>query len=247
MIDRSSSPADAVPILLSFFGVASVDAWHVKYRLTNVACRHSPSFESDKKALTTWLRLGEFEAARQRLAGYNRARFIHSLREIRGLTASPIKEVLKRAAELCNHAGVALALVEPFQKTALSGAAWWLSPSSAIIELSARHKSDDHLWFSLFHEAAHLVLHSKKSVFVDGPDGEAADLEAQANEWAADVLCSHAAWSEFVEAACFSERSVLEFAAQQGIGPSIVVGRLQHQKSIPWNRLNGLKLRLEWE
>ena len=246
MIDRSSSPADAVPILLSFFGVASVDAWHVKYRLTNVAYRHSPSFESDKKALTTWLRLGEFEAARQRLAGYNRARFIRSLREIRELTASPIKDGLKRAVELCNHAGVALALVEPFQKTALSGAAWWLSPSSAIMELSARHKSDDHLWFSLFHEAAHLVLHSKKSVFVDGPDSETADLEEQANEWAADVLCSHAAWSEFVEAACFSERSVLEFAAQQGIAPSIVVGRLQHQKIIPWNRLNGLKLRLEW-
>ena len=67
-IDRPSSPADAVPMLLSFFGVASVDAWHVKYRLPNVAFRQSPSFESDKKALTTWLRLGEFEAARQQLA-----------------------------------------------------------------------------------------------------------------------------------------------------------------------------------
>ena len=246
-IDRPSSPADAVPMLLSFFGVASVEAWHVKYRLPNVAYRHSPSFESDKKALTTWLRLGEFEAARQQLAGYNRARFIRSLKEIRGLTASPIGNDLKRAAELCNHAGVALVLIEPFRKTALSSAAWWLSPSAAIIELSARHKSDDHLWFNLFHEAAHLVLHSKKAVFVDGPDGEAADLEAQANEWAADLLCAPEAWSQFVEAACFSERSVQEFAAQQGIAPGIVVGRLQHQRRIPWNRLNGLKRRLRWE
>ena len=97
---------------------------------------------------------------------------------------------MKRAGELCNRAGVALALVEPFRKTALSGAAWWLSPSAAIIELSARHKSDDHLWFSLFHEAAHLVLHSKKAVFVDGPDGGGEELEAEANRWAADFLCS---------------------------------------------------------
>lgn len=246
MIDSPSSPAAAVPILLSFFGVASVEAWHEKYRLANVAYRHSPSFESDKRVLVTWLRLGEYEATRQPLASYNRARFIRALKEIRGLTVLPIGDALKRTTKLCNQAGVALALVEPFQKTALSGAAWWLSPSAAVIELSARHKSDDYLWFSLLHEAAHLVLHSKKAVFVDGPDGDAADLEAQANEWAADVLCSHAAWSEFVDATGFSERSVQEFAAQQGIAPGIVVGRLQHQKRIPWNHLNGLKVRLKW-
>ena len=247
VIDRPFSPADAVPMLLSLFGVASVEAWHLKYRLPNVSYRHSPSFESDEKALTTWLRLGEIESGRQQLGGYHRARFIRSMKEIRELTASPIEEGLERATQLCNHAGVALVLVEPFRKTALSGAAWWLSPGAAIIELSARHKSDDHLWFSLFHEAAHLVLHSKKAVFVDGPDGKAADLEAQANEWAADVLCSPAAWSQFVAAACFSERSVQKFAAQQGIAPGIVVARLQHQRRIPRNRLNGLKVRLKWE
>ena len=247
VIDTPSSPAAAVPILLSFFGVASVEAWHVKYSLANVAYRHSPSFESDRSVLATWLRLGEFESSRQQLASYNRARFIRSLAEIRGLTVLPIGEGLERATELCNQAGVALALVEPFRKTALSGAAWWLSPSAAVIELSARHKSNDHLWFSLFHEAAHLVLHSKRAVFVDGPGGEAADLEAEANEWGADALCGHAAWSEFVDAAGFSERTVQEFAAQQGIAPGIVVGRLQHEKRIPWNRFNGLKVRLKWE
>lgn len=246
IVDSPSSPSARVPILLSFFGVASVEAWHVKYSLANVAYRHSPSFESDKRVLVTWLRLGEFEATRQRVASYNRARFIRSLKEIRGLTVSPVREGLKRATELCNQAGVALALVEPFRKTALSGAAWWLSPSTAIIELSARHKSDDHLWFSLFHEAAHLVLHSKKAVFVDDANGEGAELEVQANEWAAEVLCSAADWSRFVGAASFSEWSVQGFATQQGIAPGIVVGRLQHEGRIPWNRLNKLKVRLKW-
>ena len=247
MVDSPSSPSARVPILLSFFGVASVEAWHVKYSLANVAYRHSPSFESDKRVLVTWLRLGEFEATRQRVASYNRALFIRSLKEIRGLTVSPVREGLKRAAELCNQAGVALALVEPFRKTALSGAAWWLSPSTAIIELSARHKSDDHLWFSLFHEAAHLVLHSKKAVFVDDANGDGAELEVQANEWAADVLCSAADWSQFVTTASYSEWSVREFATQQGIAPGIVVGRLQHEGHIPWSRLNKLKVRLKWE
>ncbi len=246
VIDRPASQPDAVPMLLSFFGVASVAAWHVKYRMPNVAYRHSPGFQSDTKALATWLRLGELETERQQLRDYHRAGFMRSLREIRGLTASPIREGLTRAAELCNRAGVALALVEPFRKTALSGAAWWLSPSAAIIELSARHKSDDHLWFSLFHEAAHLILHSKKAVFVDGPDGGGEETEAEANSWAADFLCSSESWSRFVEeTACFSAGPVQQFASEQGIAPGIVVGRLQHEGRIPWNRLNGLKVRPE--
>ena len=40
-----------------------------------------------------------------------------------------------------------------------------------------RHKSDDHLWFSFFPEAAHVLLHSKKSVFVDEVNGGGTDLE----------------------------------------------------------------------
>ena len=48
-------------------------------------------------------------------------------------------------------------------------------------------------------------------------------------------------------AASFSEWSVQEFATQQGIAPGIVVGRLQHEGRIPWNRLNKLKVRLKWE
>jgi Zn-dependent peptidase ImmA (M78 family) len=27
-----------------------------------------------------------------------------------------------------------------------------------------QHKSDDHFWFTFFHEAAHVLLHSKKNI-----------------------------------------------------------------------------------
>ena len=57
-----------------------------------------------------------------------------------------------------------------------------------MIQLSARHKSDDHLWFSFFHEAAHVLLHSKKSVFVDELNGDGADREEEVSlddEWEA--------------------------------------------------------------
>ena len=65
--------------------------------------------------------------------------------------------------------------VQPLPKTALSGAAWWLTPKKAVIQLTARHKSDDHLWFSFFHEAAHILLHSKKDDFVDETNDNGAE------------------------------------------------------------------------
>ena len=92
-----------------------------------------------------------------------RAKFRRALGEIRGLTRSPFTRALQMAQGLCNDAGVALAPIKPFPKTALSGAAWWLTPRKAVIELSARHKTNDQLWFSLFHEAAHILVHSKKT------------------------------------------------------------------------------------
>ena len=237
---------DWVSALLSFFGVASVDVWHGKYGAANVAYRHSPSFESDRFALAAWLRLAEIDAAGQACADYRPASFRNALQQVRRLTLAPAPESLEEARRLCNRAGVALSLVKPLPKTRLSGAAWWPFARRPAIALSARHKTDDHLWFSLFHEAAHILLHGKKNVFVDGPDGSGNALETQANDWAANLLVPRTDWRRFVQGGTYSRATVRRFAEEQGIAPGIVVGSLQHAGHLPWNRLNDLKVRLRW-
>ncbi len=241
---RPESEADAVSKLLAFFRVGSIDAWNTRYGLAKVAYRHSPSFKSSEAALTAWLRLGELEAERQDCADFNESQLKRAVREIRGLTREPAEQALPQAASLCNGAGVALALVSSLPKTALSGAAWWPSPRKAVIQLSVRHNSDDHLWFSFFHEAAHLLLHSKKSVFIDEAYKDDSDVEAEANDWASNTLIPRRAWERLVAASPRSERAVREFADGQGIAPGIVVGMLQHKGLLPWTHLNGLKVRL---
>ena len=152
-----------------------------------------------------------------------------------------------RLTRLCNEAGVALALVRPLPKTALSGAAWWHSPRKAVIQLTARHKTDDHLWFSFFHEAAHILLHSKKGVFVVEANGDDTEQEIEANEWASNILIPKGAWQTLVASSPRSARAVTAFADEQGIAPGIVVGRLQHERHVPWSQLNSLKVRLAWK
>lgn len=248
-IEKPVSDSDAVSKLLTFFAVASVDTWLGKYERMSVAYRHSPSFDSDQAALATWLRLGELQAEQQECPDYNETRFRRALKTIRGLTQAPSVYPLDKVQQLCNEVGVALAPIRPLRGTALSGAAWWLTPRKAVIQLSARHKTDDHLWFSLFHEAAHILLHSKKTVFVDGTgqNGEVADIEMQADRWASDFLVSRPQWEQFRVFDSYSESYIRQFAEKQGIAPGIVVGRLQHEGRLSWRtRLNKLKVSLEW-
>ena len=246
IVSKPTSSADKVRVMLSFFGVASVEAWQLRHEGARVAYRHSPSFKSDEFALATWLRLGEMEAEQYDCANYKTARFRKALTRIRKLTATPSAATLKRTHKICKKSGVALAIVRPLPKTALSGATRWLTPRKALVQLSARHMSDDHLWFSFFHEAAHILLHSKKAVFVHETKGKLTDADVEANQWAADFLVPPDDWEEFTMNSLFSQRRVVRFAEEQGISPGIVVGRLQHEGHLPWSHLNHLKVRLSW-
>ena len=113
--------------------------------------------------------------------------------------------------------------------------------------------TDDHLWFSLFHEAAHILLHDKKRVFINSIRAKAADdeseeckAESEADIWARDFLIPRAHWDKFADSFLGSAAEVRLFADEQSISPGIVVGRLQREELLTWNRLNGLKRKLQW-
>ncbi len=244
---KPHSDAESLSELLTFFAVGSVEACNEKFARAKVAYRHSPSFESDEAMVATWLRLGELKAKRQDCANFDKTEFRRAMRTVRSLTREPIGVALERAQTITNAVGVALAIVKPLPRVALSGAAWWPSPQKAVIQLSARYKSDDHLWFSFFHEAAHILLHSKRCIFIEGKDNDQDDLEREANAWAANKLIAKGDWERFAATCPHSASAVNEFADQQGIAPGIIVGRLQHAGFLPYSQLNYLKVRYKWQ
>ncbi len=254
-LTKAKSPADTVGGLLAFFNVASVQAWNARHLTEQASYRHSPSFRSTPETLATWLRLGELEAEKQECPDYQRKDFLTALQEIRSFTVEDPEVALVKVKTCCNGAGVALAQVEPLPRAAVSGATWWLSPKKPVIALSLRHRTDDHLWFSFFHEAAHILLHSKKQVFVEGHltgsdvnHGDALSSEEtqeqEANQWAADFLVPPRHWSRFVAGFGRSKAEVNAFAERLSIAPGIVVGRLQHEGYLPHTHLNGLKVKV---
>ncbi len=249
LIPKPKSNAETVRLLLGFFGVANVKACEEYLSSLAVSYRHSPSFDSEKTSLSLWLRMGELEAEKLQCKDYDRNSFIEALNKVRKLTVRPMKESLPAIEGIFANAGVAFVVVRPTSGIALSGASRWLSPRKALIQQTMRHLSDDHFWFTLFHEAAHVLLHSRKAVYVDARiEAATSPDEMEANTWATKFLIDEAAMEKFVDDGDLSAQAVKKFAKQQEIAPGIVVGQLQKRdnKLYKFKHLNDLKQRWQW-
>jgi HTH-type transcriptional regulator/antitoxin HigA len=242
----SRHPVQQLEILLKFFGIASPDQLESCWTGSNVAYRHSPAFKSNPKAVAAWLRCGEIEAEKIRCKPFNRIRFERFLSEIRKLTETKPDEFAPALREGCARCGVAVVFVPEIAGTHLSGARVWMLPSKARIQLSLRHKSNDHLWFTFLHEAAHVLKHPKRMVYIDSKDCPTNRIEEEANAFARDWLIPPDRYDAFIAAKNFSAHAVVRFAESLGIAAGIVVGRLQHDGHIGHYLLNNLKQRFRW-
>lgn len=249
LLNIKNDAAAQVQEVLRFFGCGSVDACQDRFNeLEEVAFRHSPTIDSDKAALLAWLRIGDIKAEQIETKEYDRAKFVASLKEVRSLSLKPIEVFFPEVQKLCADAGVVFILEPSLPKVALSGASRWLSPRRALIQQTVRHLSNDHFWFTFFHECAHLLLHSRKSIFLEGNEmaNVGPELEAEANDWASNFLIPSEALTRFITRFTYNDSQVEEFAAEHGIAPGIVVGQLQHRKVLKFQHMNHLKERYAW-
>jgi HTH-type transcriptional regulator / antitoxin HigA len=138
---------------------------------------------------------------------------------------------------------VAFVIAPELKGVRLSGAARWLSADKALIQLSLRRKTDDQFWFSLFHEARHL-LRRKRVDFIDDETRESDERnedELDADRFARDTLIKPDDYVAFLARGDLTADSVRAFAKSQQIAPGIVVGRLQRDERIPHTHFHDLK------
>lgn len=258
LVERGATAGGTVAALLRYFGMSSPKAWSNYWLAPAASFRASEAFKSSPHAVAAWLRWGEIIASGRQTSPFSSKRLRRALQEIRPLTRRDPAVVIDRVTALLADAGVALVVVPEFAGTHLSGAARWLSTDKAIIQLSARHKSDDHFWFSLFHEAAHLLTRKREDVVhsedelephkavTRTADQQVDSSEQKANQTAKDLLIPRKDYAAFVALGAFGEAEVREFARRQDIAPGIVVGRLQREDLVKRSHLNGLKKRIDW-
>jgi HTH-type transcriptional regulator / antitoxin HigA len=246
-LKEAAPTAETMEQLLGFLGVGSIQAYETRYHGFAVNFRRSESYASNPKAVAVWLRLCELTAEREVAAPYDRNRFVTALKSIRALTVRTPQSFMPIMKGLSQKSGVVLVTIGELPGTRLSGATRWLSKNKALIMLSLRYKTDDHFWFSFFHEAAHILFHQKTRLYLDELTTTPAtdQQEIEANKFAQDILIPRRAYKAFVGKGRFNAGDISSFAGQVEVAPGIVVGRLQHDGCILPSWHNSLKRRFQ--
>lgn len=245
-IEKADDTAAQAAVCLKFFGVSSVPAWQETYSKPIEALgafRASNRHAMKLGSVVAWLRKGELEAAARLLKPWDKAAFKAALPEIRKLTReTDPQKFLPALAKQCAEVGVAFVHLRAPEGCPVNGATKFLSPEKALLMLSFRHLREDAFWFSFFHEAGHLILHPKRTMFLEVPKAEGAE-EREADQHAEDLLVPAASRPAMDQLGTPS--AIRNFADSIGISAGIVVGQLHH-RGVPFNRFNFLIQHYRW-
>lgn len=242
LLSTKPSGSEMVEAVLRAFGVSSISAWdeYWQKRLDLSRFKQQDHNRIDPYAVAVWLRCAEVVSDRIETKPYSEQKFRSKLSELREMSLHSWEAISDRLVAECAEAGVAVALVPMVSNTGLRGAAYWARKDKAVIVLSDRLKREANVWFAFFHEACHILEHSKKAVFIDQEDkgtGER-DIEAEADQFSAEILVPSSVLEAFVSTyghhvTTMKAQTFKCFASQQNVPPGLLLTRLQHHKIIP--------------
>lgn len=248
-LEDSASPAEKLRKCLEYFGVHSLDEWNNSYGEVSedVAFRTSEAYPASALATAAWLRQGELLSERFESSIWNPKLFREALSEARALTLIPDpSEFVPKLQSLCSAAGVSVVVVRAPSGCRASGATYFVEPTKAVLMLSGRYLTDDHFWFSFFHEAGHLLLHLDiGSPILETSDDGHSERETEANQFAIDMLLPKE-YQDRLPGVGGNLRGIIRLARDAGVSRGIVVGQLQHRGLVKQGHFNDLKARYKW-
>lgn len=249
-ITEYKSEIEQLKELLTFFGVSSLESWKKVWEDTlsqpDAAFRQTEKFTVNPESVAVWLRKGELEAKKIVCEDYNEAKFKNSISQIRKMTNESPEVFIPKLKKICADAGVMVIFIPQTPAYRVSGATTWIG-KKPLIQLSLRYKSNDHLWFTFFHEVGHILKHGRKQIFLEYKDNKN-EWETEADNFASETLIPKSAYDNFVSDKKFTKDAILKFAKMIEIAPGCVVGRLQHDKLVSYQtKLNYLKKSYKWK
>lgn len=251
VVPRHTIPEKKVEALQKFFGVTSLKTIPtLKTYQPAFKCGMAGKRTPSPEALAAWLRIGELKAIQMECAPFDKQGLVRALSDIRKMTITSPEKFPKELYSILANAGVALVLHPHLPKTYANGATFWMGKKKAVLLMSLRGKFADIVWFSLFHEIGHILLHKRQRVFIEIKGrvfaDDLKDQENQADEFALNSLIPKRDYQKFIGDKIFFSENIREFAKQIGIHPGIVAGRLQHEGRIKKTWHHDLRTRFEW-
>ncbi len=229
-----SNASDKVIELRKYFEVVRLDKLKEPL-IPGIACRRQTVTEKADYALLAWAQKAKLEARSIITKTIDLQKLENNLPNIRKMTTKSPEEFCPQLCEMLADCGIALVFLPHIGGSFLHGATFY-DKDKIVVGLTVRDKDADKFWFSLFHELAHIIYGH-----INNPEGTTDEDESAADTFARDTLISKVGFDAFTKSGAFDQISMQEFAQQIGIDVGIVVGRLQKEGYIKYNRFNNLK------
>lgn len=169
----------------------------------------------------------------------------NKLPEIKNLMFSDVTTIRKELKNIFSECGIAFEIVKHFAGAPVQGFIKKAESGRIILCMTIRGGFADMFWFTLFHEIAHILNNDIKQKFIDfnSVDNK---VEESANKFSNNILINSKAYSDFIKKQDFSLNSINKFAEEQKVCNFIIIGRLQHDRFIPWQKYSNEKLIYKW-
>ncbi|EKN3946278.1 TPA: ImmA/IrrE family metallo-endopeptidase [Yersinia enterocolitica] len=249
-IPKATTRENKLRYCLSFFGINSVNEFFHKINSDAplVAFRKSLNLETEPLADLVWLTHAEKLSTEQSCAVWDKKSLLVLLPELRKATNEPDMGIfIPYIRRLLASAGVSLVVLPTPRGCRASGATCFFTPERATLIMSFRYLTDDHFWFTLFHEIGHLILHEAIRVRPEDKDGLSTDEEKEADKFAVDILIPEEYRQQLSRYGVRDWRDIIRTARKMRVPKGIVLGYLQHEGRIPFSHLNRFKVRFSKE
>jgi len=209
-------------------------------RIPGIAYRKTGINETSDYSLAAWAQKARIEARQYKTAPINISKLEQEIPRIREMTVENPNAFCNEITTLLNGCGIALVFLPHIGGSFLHGASFY-DGNRIVMGLTVRGRDADKFWFSLFHEICHIM---RGHISASQTNKEQED---EADAFARDVLIPLEQYQIFIRANCFSKDCIVAFAHKIGIAPGIVLGRLQKENLVPYNRFNELKVKYQIE
>ncbi len=213
-------------------------------------CRTSITKDINEKMIVmrnAWISLAEEEARQMACSEFNKDMIISNVRYIRSLTLKKPKEMSIELRSFLSKCGVKLVILPFLAGSNISGVTKWISNENCVmVAVNDCGKDADKIWFSIFHELGHAIKNHKRHMTISlRKDNVQDEEEKEANAFARDSLLEKEDYDAFLKRNDFSIMSIKDFAKAQTVAPFIVIGRLQKDEKIGWDKYQSYKTKYE--
>ncbi len=211
------------------------------------AFRMAANTSVNRNVLGAWLRLCQIAGENRSIpARFDRKNIGDFIGEIKGIMCRENEDLQGELKHVMERYGIDFSIVRNFRGAPVQGYISQKNDGAYQMVLTIRGAFADIFWFSLFHEIGHIVNGDigKNDKFID--EGSDREKEMAADLFARDMLLSPEGYKKFIQRGDFSIGAIQDYAESQSVMPYIVIGRLQKEKYLDYNKYGRYKLRYKW-